>query len=735
MSGGRAGHRVRYQAQSSMAECGAACLAMVLTAFGHGVSVRETRQQLRVGRDGSTALGLARAARDAGLTVRGVRCTGPELVNVPMPVIAHLRHDHFVVVDRVGRRSVSVVDPAHGRSRIPLSEFAEEFGGVVLTFSGAARPRRSGTRGLVRFLLDQAPRRPGAIVTAALASLLATAAGLLPAFAVGLTVDTLVPRGSSDLVGLALLALGAVVMSRVLVGILRAGVLVRLQVAVDESLTTRVVHHLFRLPMRFYDLRTVGDLLNRVRSNAVIRQVLTTQVLVGFLDLVTALVYLGLLLVVAPGLAVVVLAVVLVQLALLLAGTGPLHAMARREIELGAQQQSLVLEALAGIESVKMSALEEPILARWSRTFSEEVRAAGRRQLWESRLDDLTDVVQVALGAGIVLAGSYAVIQGGASLGSMLTGAYIASGLLVPLAGLVKQVRSLHVVSVHLARLRDLLDEEAAPRRGEGPTRPDTGVPIGEVELRQASFSYGASGAGVRSASLRVPAGSFVAITGASGSGKSTLARMLLGVYRPDSGTALVGGREAWALSEPEFVGRCAAVAQEPAVFSGTIADNLRLGRRDATDEDIGRAARLAELHRDVEAMPMGYRTHLSERGGGLSGGQRQRLALARALIREPALLVLDEATSSVDPDTELAILGNLRALGATVVLVAHRLSTILHADRVVVMDGGRIVEQGTHDELLAMGGLYAATLHRQLARSFPNGSSAAYARSSPGTA
>ncbi|MDG4791774.1 peptidase domain-containing ABC transporter [Micromonospora sp. WMMD1102] len=713
--------RIRYQPQASMAECGAACLAMVLTYLGHQVSVREMRERLRVGRDGTSALDLVRAAREAGLTAEGRRFSSSDLSRVALPGIAYLRHSHFVVVERVNRRSALIIDPAYGRSKVPLSEFDEEFGGVVLTFSGVARPRRTPQPGLLRFLLDQAPRRPGALALIAATSLLITLASMLPAFVTGFTIDHILPRGSTSLLLVAGLAFGLVILGRLLIGFVRASVLVRLQVGVDEQLTDRLVHHLFRLPMRFYDGRTNGDLLNRVRSNAVIRQVLTTQALVVFLDLMTALIYLLLLVVVSPGLAAIIVLIALGQVTLLLATARPLLAMARREIEFGVQQQSLVLESLTGIESVKMSALEAPILARWRRMFSAELHASTRRQLLESRLDDLTDVVQLAVTAGFVLIGAHAVIAGETALGAMLTSAYIAAGLLAPLSNLTKQARSLQVVTVHLARLRDVLEEppETAP---VGRT---TRLWYTEVELRGVSFSYGGFGKpALHDVSLRVPAGSFVAIAGASGSGKSTLARLLLGLYRPDAGTVLIGGRDTTAMSREEIARHCGAVAQEPAVFSGTILDNIVIARSDASEHEIRHAARLAELDRDIAAMPMGYHTHLSERGAGLSGGQRQRLALARALVGQPRLLILDEATSSVDADTELSILANLRTLGCTVIIIAHRLSTIRSADRIAFMADGRISEYGTHDELCAWGGRYATLIGRQQLPMGPSGRS-----------
>jgi ATP-binding cassette, subfamily B, bacterial len=375
------------------------------------------------------------------------------------------------------------------------------------------------------------------------------------------------------------------------------------------------------------------------------------------------------------------------------------------------------LEALTGIESIKLSALEPQILGRWRRLYADGLAVTRRRQLMEDRLDEVIGALQMGFAAGIVVYGAHGVLAGTIQLGVMVTATYIAASLLDPVCELASSVRSLQTVAVHLARIRDVLEEPPEPSAEDRAP-----VPVyGRVQLRRVSFRYpGAQRPTIDKVSLKVPAGSFVAVVGASGSGKSTLARLLFGLVPPEAGTVLIDGRDLAVTPRAEIAGRCGAVAQEPAVFHGTILENILMARPEATRADAVLAARLAELHRDISAMPMGYETLLSERGMGLSGGQRQRLALARALVRRPRLLLLDEATSAVDAETERAIFANLRGLGCTLIVIAHRLSTVRDAHQIVVMDQGRIVERGTHHDLCAAGGRYAALTEHQHTRDEP---------------
>jgi ABC-type bacteriocin/lantibiotic exporter with double-glycine peptidase domain len=685
---------------------------MVLDYYGHRVSVRELRDRMGVGRDGSSAGDIVRVAREVGLSAQGRRCAVADLEQLPVPAIAFVRAHHFVVIERVGRRGVVVVDPIDGRATLSAEEFAESFGQVVLLFAGPTSGHTSrADGGLLGFVRAQAPRAPGSFALLAACSLLLTVVGMLPAFVTGYTIDTVLPSGSQGLLLVVFAAVVALVLGKLCVGLLRSWLLVRLQSALDERLTTRFVQHLFRLPLSYFDLRTSGDLLNRVSSSNVIRDLLTRQAVSIGLDLATTAIWTGLLLAVAPDIAAIVAAVAVVQVGLIVLTSDRFTAAARREVQLESAEHSLVLEALTGIESIKLSALEPQILGRWRRLYADGLAVTRRRQLMEDRLDEVIGAIQMGFAAGIVVYGAHGVLAGTIQLGVMVTATYIAASLLEPVCDLASSARSLQTAAVHLARIRDVLEEPPEPSVGDRAPLPV----YGRVQLRRVSFRYpGVRRPTIDKVSLKVPAGSFVAVVGASGSGKSTLARLMFGLVPPDEGTVLIDGRDLAVTPRAEIAGRCGAVAQEPAVFHGTILENILMARPEATRADAVLAARLAELHRDIVAMPMGYETLLSERGAGLSGGQRQRLALARALVRQPRLLLLDEATSAVDAETERAIFANLRGLGCTLVVIAHRLSTVRDAHQIVVMEQGRVVERGTHHDLCAAGGRYAALTEHQ---------------------
>jgi ABC-type bacteriocin/lantibiotic exporter with double-glycine peptidase domain len=685
---------------------------MVVDAHGERIGVPELRARLRIGRDGTSARDLVRVARELGFRASGRRCVADEVRDLPLPAIAFVEDDHYVVVERAGRRGLWVVDPVLGREWQTDEEFAARFRGVVLTVEGDGGGRRSHPRpGLAPFLTEQLRGRGREVGRLVAVSAALSAFGLLAPAATGLVVDRLLPAGRPELLLVALGALAFAVAGRVVMGLVRSRLSVDLETGLDERLTRRFAEHVFRLPLSYFDVRSTGDLLSRVASGSVIRQVLTNQLLSAALDAVTAVVFVAVLAVIAPDIALAVLVVAAVMAGAVLLVLDRYGVAAQRAVQLAADGQSAMLEALTGVESVKFSALEPEVLRRWRATFDAELVATHRYQLLEHRFREVVAAVQTATVAGVVVYGALGVLEGRTTLGTLLTSAFLVSGLVVPLTSLAANTLSLRTVAIHFARMNDVLEHEPEPEPAEGPA-PDL---RGAVEVRDARFTYpGSTAPAVDGVSLAVPAGGFVAIVGGSGSGKSTLAKLLFGLLPLDEGHVLVDGHDVAELGRSVLAARCGAVAQDPAVFQGTIMENILLGAPGAGRDEAVLAARQAVLHEDVQRMRLGYDTRVGERGFGLSGGQRQRLALARAIVRRPAVLLLDEATSAVDARTEFEIFENLRASPATLVVIAHRLSTVKDADVIVVLEHGRVVEQGTHTELRRAGGRYADLIRTQ---------------------
>ncbi|MEV5884836.1 peptidase domain-containing ABC transporter [Streptomyces sp. NPDC052020] len=713
MSGRRVA-RVPYVAQLSEAECGPACLAMVLGAYGRRTALRDLRTQFGVARDGASARRILEVARAHGLQARGLQVPADAIGSVRMPVIAHWDGGHFVVVRRAGRGRVHVLDPAEGRAALSHEEFRGRFTGTLLEFTPgtAFTRRRGGTRSwplrLARDVLRMAPRWVVlAIVLSAVVQVLALGSALLTKYG----IDTLIGERADTLTPFALGVVGFV-LTYALVGLARTVALLVLQQRLDGLLGDRFMTHLFRLPFGYFQARSSGDLLARLNSNTVIRDLLTSRMITLVIDSVFAIGYLAVLAVISPWYALLAAALAATQVAVVGATARPANALAKRELSAEAATQSVAVDALRGAEFVKSAGLAEPVLDRWRAALGTYLRAAFRRRRLDAVTDSLTLLLQVASPLLLLLLGIAQTRAGAMTIGSMVALNAVAAGLLAPVSNLATSIRYLQTIGAHLERIHDVLDEPPE-ERGRGAITPN-GL-RGGVELRGVGFRYGQGPWILRDLTLHVPAGAKVAVVGASGSGKTTMIRLLAGLLRPTEGQVLLDGHAIEDYDVESLRRRFGIVTQEPHVFGGTIRSNLLLGRGRLSDETLVEALERARLLADVRRMPMGLDTHVSEGGSALSGGQRQRLAIARALLADPDLLVLDEATSHLDAVTEAELAEELSARGCTRIVVAHRISTIMDADVIVVLENGRFVEYGTHDTLMRAQGRYATLVNRQL--------------------
>jgi len=706
--------RVRYVPQIEVTECGAACLTMILGYHGHHAPLAEVRQACGVSRSGVDALSIVRAARRLGLDAQGVQVEMDQLGELVLPAVLHWDFEHFLVLERLRKDRVFLVDPAVGRRTMGLEEMGRHFTGValMLTPSASLRPRRRTRPSLAKY--GEIFRRSlPSLAQILLASLGLQLVGLLFPVATQILLDAvIVPHQPAWLWGLGA-ALAAAVLTKALLKLVRSFVVQGLRSVLDFTLMTRFLDHLLHLPLGFFLQREAGDLVQRVQSNAAVQNLLGSQSISALLDSFLLLGYAGLMLAFDLRLGLLIIAFGLVRVGVLVAVRRRNQLAMSAELTASGRELGALLEALSGLETTKASGAENRMVQRWAHRMTARVNSSLERRRLAGVTGQLTVVLQGLATAMVFFVGGEEVIAQRMTIGTFASFLALQSLFMTPLQSLLETVSQLQYLGNHLERLDDVL---TTPREPSGNV--DPGRLRGAVELRGVSFAYSPSEPPIlQDVSVRIRPGEKVALVGPSGAGKSTLARLLLGMHLPTSGTIAFDGRDLRELDLQKVRDQMGVVLQDTFLFDDTVRANLSLKDPETPLERLRAAARLACVDDVIDAMPEGISSRVGDNGNVLSGGQRQRLNLARALARDPAVLLLDEATSALDLETERRVHANLAGVGCTRILIAHRLATVQDADRILVLEDGRIVQEGTYDDLAAREGLFRSLVEaRELA-------------------
>src|SRR5712691_1370065 len=691
---------------------GLICLVALLRV--HGIAAEAEQIHHRMGNRAVRITEMIRCAKELGLKARASRTNWARLAKTPLPGIASLHDGGFIVLGKMAEDQVLVQRPFSPRPELmKRAEFEAIWDGRIILMARRASLSDLSRRFDITWFLGAVHKYRHLLTEVLVASFFLQLFSLVSPLFFQVVIDKVLVHRSMGTLEVLVLGLVTVSIFEAIIGALRTYVFAHTTNRIDVDLGARLFRHLVALPIAYFQARRVGDSVARVRELENIRNFLTSSALTLVIDLLFTVVFLAVMFVYSPLLTFIVLGALPFYVAISAAATPLFRRRLDEKFARGAENQAFLVESVTGVETLKAMAVEPQMQRRWEEQLAGYVAASFRVLSLGNAASQSVQLVSKLVTAGVLFFGAKLVIEGSLSVGAVVAFNMLAGRVSAPVLRLAQIWQDFHQARLSVARLGDILNTPAEPTFNPG--RAALPAIRGDVAFEHVTFRYRIDGPEVlHDATFKVPAGQIVGIVGPSGSGKSTLAKLVQRLYVPESGRVLVDGVDL-AMIDPAWLRRqLGVVLQENVLFNRSVRDNIALADPAMPIEPVIAAAKLAGAHDFILEVPGGYDAIVGERGSSLSGGQKQRIAIARALVNNPRILIFDEATSALDYESERIIQQNMQqiARGRTVFIVAHRLSTVRRADRLITIERGRVVEDGTHDELIGRGGRYAA-LHR----------------------
>ena len=693
--------------QMEAVECGAASLTMILAHYGKWLPLEEVRVACGVSRDGSSAKSILRAARNYGLEAKGYR-TSPEALEGKQPAIIHWNFEHFVVFrgfDRKGRACLN--DPGAGPVKWPMEEFRKHFTGVCMTFQPTAQFEPGGQQTSILSYIKKNLMGAGEAfwLTFTFALMGAFLALISPLFT-RIFLDEILSGKNADWAPYFFAGMGALALYQFFVVFLQNRYANRVAGALALKGNKEYLRHLLRLPMSFFAMRNVGDLQQRMHLNQTITHSLVNVLAPQVINIGLLVLYLVLMLSYSFWLTLIGVVAAAVNLGIVQYFSKQRINLIRSMQQSEGQYFSATISCIDNMESIKAAGAETGFFKFWSGLWAHKFNVNGNADKEQTRMALLPVLANGLVNMAVLVLGAYLILKGDLTVGMLMAFQGFMGSFLSPVNEVVNASQTIVEMRSQMERVEDVMKYPEDHRDTEGEVA--EGKLGGLLELKHVTFGYSPLQPPlIEDFNLRIEPGHSVAFVGSSGCGKSTLAKLISGLYKPWAGEILFDNRPIETISNEELTNSVAVIDQNVVLFDDTVAQNIRMWDPSIEDFTMMMACNDAQIRADIISRPDGFSTKIVKGGQNFSGGQRQRIEMATALAKEPAILIMDEATSALDPKTEDEVMKRIRRMGPTQIIVAHRLSTIRDCDEIIVMDQGKILQRGRHEELINQEGMY----------------------------
>lgn len=706
--------RYTFIKQHDATDCAAACMGMVCLHYRKETTITKLRDLMGTDLKGTNLIGLSKCAEQLGFNCQAVKVDREGFLSrYTLPAIANVitkeGMSHFVVVFRITKKYVIVGDPAKDIERISIDDFYKKFTGAMLLLkpnSEFEREKIKGTKLFDRYIKLLFPQKK-LFIYALVASLLVTLLGILSSLFNNIIYDEILPYRQKDVLKIMLAVFLGISLTSTFVSFVRQWILMHLSIKIDIPLMLGYFEHIYKLPMKFFASRKTGDITTRFSDAFTIKDIFTNIALSLIMDISMALITGVILFQMNPKLFAIIVMMTIISIVLVFIFKQPYKKINEEQMQQSSILNSEIIEGLRAVETIKGNANEDIELESIEREYIKSLRISYKEGMLSNVQGTISSVISGAGNLVMLYVGIMQVINNSLTLGSYMAFMTLAGYFMDPIGNLVSLQLSIQEANISMKRLSEIMDyerEQQSERQYQEITQID-----GDIKLNHVTFGYGNRKPALDDVSFTIEKGQKVALVGASGSGKSTIAKLLLKYYEPQSGDITIDGMDISEYRNDDIRRAVSYVPQNIELFSKSIYDNIRVTRQSATLDEVREAAKAADAHEFIKRLPMQYYTYLEEAGNGLSGGEKQRIALARAFLKENQFYIMDESTSNLDFATENIIFDIIynKFRKKTMLIIAHRLATVKNCDKIIVMDKGKIIEQGTHKELLEKKGQY----------------------------